>query len=336
MANRTTTFVSAVFAGVFACAALTTGAASSARAAEDCIAGPKDEAPQGSHWYYRVDRVTHRKCWYLWAEGLKVRQAASPKPSSSAMPALQQQAEIADLKSVADSHAEQLIAGPSADLPIAAHPTAPPPPEATAAAAGVNARSVNSRGWALSARWSDGPNSSGSAAHAPGLMSNAETDAPARLESSRLEPSQMVSPDEKPAVFTTARLAAPEAAVGSNRLLLAVFAAALALAALIGRVIFKYAAARRPGRRDSLDPGTAGNANVSDKSAAPVFSGSVAPAHHTRIVRGPPKSNDPKLNDSKLNDSKSNDSKSRDPSREMDDLRLLLRSFAEGQARGAG
>lgn len=37
----------------------------SSRAAETCIAAPKPPAPQGSHWYYRLDRATQRKCWHL-------------------------------------------------------------------------------------------------------------------------------------------------------------------------------------------------------------------------------------------------------------------------------
>ena len=35
------------------------------RAANDCIAGPTAPSPQGQHWYYRIDRPTGRKCWYL-------------------------------------------------------------------------------------------------------------------------------------------------------------------------------------------------------------------------------------------------------------------------------
>src|SRR6195256_4335762 len=239
MANRMATFASAVFASFFTCVALTSVAGSSARAADDCITGPKGQAPQGSHWYYNLNRVTHRRCWYLGAEGLKVRHVASPKPSSSAMPTLQQRAETPPLKSVADAHAEQLIEWPSAELPIVANPTAQPLPEATE----DSAAGVNSRGWALSSRWPNEPNSSGSTDREPGLTSN-----PDAHGLSRMDPQ-----DEKPPVLTTARLAAPEATVSSDRPLLALLAGALALAAIIGPMIFKYSAARRPRRRDIFD-----------------------------------------------------------------------------------
>ena len=55
------------------------------RAADDCLAGPNAAAPQGSHWYYRVDRATHRECWYLGPQRREVRtntqQDGSPAQS---------------------------------------------------------------------------------------------------------------------------------------------------------------------------------------------------------------------------------------------------------------
>jgi hypothetical protein len=60
------------------------------RAADDCMTKPGAAAPQGSHWYYHLDRTNHRQCWYLAAEGAKVRphagQAASPVRSQGAKP----------------------------------------------------------------------------------------------------------------------------------------------------------------------------------------------------------------------------------------------------------
>lgn len=36
-----------------------------ARAAENCLAAPDMQPPQGSHWYYHTEPVKHSKCWYL-------------------------------------------------------------------------------------------------------------------------------------------------------------------------------------------------------------------------------------------------------------------------------
>jgi len=52
-------------------------AATGAARGEDCLAGPNAQAPQGSHWFYRVDRAAHRKCWYL--GDAKRRHAAVPQ-----------------------------------------------------------------------------------------------------------------------------------------------------------------------------------------------------------------------------------------------------------------
>jgi hypothetical protein len=52
-----------------ACAA--PASAISAAPAQECLAAPKGQAPQGNHWFYRLDRATHRKCWYLGAQGAR-------------------------------------------------------------------------------------------------------------------------------------------------------------------------------------------------------------------------------------------------------------------------
>jgi len=76
MPNRTTC-VPAMLAVLFI--ALTPRAGGAESAGDDCVAKPNSAAPQGSHWYYRVDRTANRRCWFLGPEGLKVRQAESPK-----------------------------------------------------------------------------------------------------------------------------------------------------------------------------------------------------------------------------------------------------------------
>ena len=43
--------------------------------ADDCLAAPNAASPAGQHWYYRIDRVKQRKCWYLHAPQHVVHQA---------------------------------------------------------------------------------------------------------------------------------------------------------------------------------------------------------------------------------------------------------------------
>ena len=54
--------------------------------ADDCLKAPNSAAPQGSHWYYRLDRANQRKCWYLRAPGQTAQQAAAPATSAAAAP----------------------------------------------------------------------------------------------------------------------------------------------------------------------------------------------------------------------------------------------------------
>jgi hypothetical protein len=58
-------------------------------AAEECVAKPTSTAPRGSHWYYRLERGTGRRCWYLGAEGEKVqaRQSTSSPRRTPLRPA---------------------------------------------------------------------------------------------------------------------------------------------------------------------------------------------------------------------------------------------------------
>jgi hypothetical protein len=55
----------------------------SARAADECLAAPNSPAPPGSHWYYRSEHSTQRKCWYVRQEDRQEIQQA--EKSSAAM-----------------------------------------------------------------------------------------------------------------------------------------------------------------------------------------------------------------------------------------------------------
>lgn len=64
------------------------GTSCAALAADDCLPGPSRPPAQGGHWYYRVDRVSNRKCWYLAepARQTPTAEAAEPQPSPQATP----------------------------------------------------------------------------------------------------------------------------------------------------------------------------------------------------------------------------------------------------------
>jgi hypothetical protein len=58
-------FAFRVFGAVAALLSFSAIPTSSGSAAETCLAAPTQGAPQGSHWYYRLERATQRKCWRL-------------------------------------------------------------------------------------------------------------------------------------------------------------------------------------------------------------------------------------------------------------------------------
>jgi hypothetical protein len=53
--------------------------------AKDCVGGPKAPSPHGQHWYFRIDRATGHKCWYLRAFLSRPhREAKSPESDLAA------------------------------------------------------------------------------------------------------------------------------------------------------------------------------------------------------------------------------------------------------------
>jgi hypothetical protein len=73
MSRRLTLAVPVILAASVAAVSFS---ATTGDAADECLSGPKGTAPQGSHWYYRVDRPTGRHCWYLGSQGQKVRSVS--------------------------------------------------------------------------------------------------------------------------------------------------------------------------------------------------------------------------------------------------------------------
>jgi hypothetical protein len=62
---------------------VTVGSTRAEDAADDCLSKPNGTSPAGSHWYYRLERGTHRQCWYLGPEGGRVHQAQPRRPAAS-------------------------------------------------------------------------------------------------------------------------------------------------------------------------------------------------------------------------------------------------------------
>src|SRR5579863_6309417 len=59
----------------------------STRASDACASAPGAAAPAGQHWYYRVDRVNHRKCWFTHATTVLPENAAAEPQGTASIPA---------------------------------------------------------------------------------------------------------------------------------------------------------------------------------------------------------------------------------------------------------
>jgi hypothetical protein len=265
MGNRTAKFISALFASVLAGAPLTAvsqnapSAQGTAGDAEDCLTSPKATAPQGQHWYYRIERGSKRQCWYLRDEGAKTAQTStaptqtstsqtstSQTPTSTTQTTAVQKTQSAAPKtdtpaqhSVQDARAEfttqQTTNAPDTTASIPAPTAAVTPPSASprrnVAAAG------SAQQPAVAARWPDTSNAATSDA------SPAQAAQAAPTEASDAQPAPEAAPS--PAPGTTAAADVPAAKpTGSLQTLLLVIGGALALAGITGSVIYRFAGAR--------------------------------------------------------------------------------------------
>ena len=239
MGNRTAKFISALVGSIIAGAPLAAvsqnapEATSTANAASDCLASPKGVAPQGQHWYYRLERGSKRQCWYLRAEGSKdsakavqTAQAAPDAPTADSAAPQQQHP-------VQDARAEYLTpqGNTAPATPNAPAPAKPAPMQQQAATPSADS---NAQQPAVATRWPD------ASAAAP---SPAPQAAPAPV-ASPAPPS--AKPSKSPAPVTLAAAdATTDKATGSLQTLLLVIGGALALAGLLASIIYRFAGGRR-------------------------------------------------------------------------------------------
>lgn len=268
MSNRTAAIACAVIAGcvsIFGTSVSATAAPAAEPAAQnECLSGPKGATPAGAHWYYRIEKGTKRKCWYLADEVAKTKKAATPAPASSTAAEedtppptkitsapKQETSKKSIQKSVANARAE-LTTGTDDD-PALAETTWPPMPSPAAAdvradnqvAAIQQAReAAPNQGWNVATRWPE-PAAAASASDQPA----AATPAPAQpaLTAERLATAAAPAPAAPPVAATTAATRAPQQATQpaeseglSLRVFLSILVCLLALAAIVGPLLFKY------------------------------------------------------------------------------------------------
>lgn len=276
MSNQTAILASAVVAGFVSIISIASVSVSAARAAgdetpaaaaEECLSGPKATTPAGGHWYYRIEKGTKRKCWYLGDAGAKVNKpaetAAAPVADEDAPPPPKKPLQ----KSVANARAELRAGSPDEDRSLSESTWPPLTPSDQAAVRDNNqiaaiqpppeqAQSqVQAQGWNIASRWPE-PKAVVSAEN----QSNATAPEP-------MQPTPALTPDRlvmaaatAPPASATPVATAPQPdhaanAVATNdtesfpiRILLSILVCALALTAIIGPMVFRYIRPRRKER----------------------------------------------------------------------------------------
>jgi hypothetical protein len=289
MSNRSVKFAPALLAGVVAGASLAaitdlraqilTTAAEAAMpatqvAADGCQSAPKGTTPSGSHWYYRIDRVTKRQCWYLREESDAADNKfarAAPPASAAEEPAAPPQRTVTR-KSIADARAEWI------SQPTRAEPNPPARIEPRPVAAVATPAVQNSPRAAMpnvlapaplsSMRWNDAPVVRASANPTDLQLAAANPPAVQPPQAAQVQQVQLTAADQAAPIAAEAAPAKPKA---SLQKLLLVIAAALALAGLtvsaivrIGRMRARRAIRRK--RRAMWD-----TAKTKRRSPQPMF-----------------------------------------------------------------
>jgi hypothetical protein len=236
MASRTAKVASSIVAGFLAGAPLT--APHDAANAADCVTTPpRQEAPQGQHWYYRIDHANNKRhCWYLREEGGKASQAVPTDDASQAPGAVTPSSETAT-RSLEDAHAEYPVPQPRTNIGGVAAQMAPAAAPGTAQVAS-NPPASPAQGGAQ-----DDTQGSSVAARWPSLAAAA----PAPVASDPAEPSTEAAPPP-PAATPAAQPPAVEKPSASLQMLFAVIIGALALAGLTASIVYRLGRGRR------LDP----------------------------------------------------------------------------------
>lgn len=226
MSSRTAKFASVICASILASIFTIILPYRAANAADDCLPEPKGVAPQGQHWFYRMDRSTQQRCWYL--RDVDARASTADMPAAAPAKTAVRKPEAVTPDAISDARAE---------LPARARrdtDTTSAGPEVAPTAADV-ADPVFPAPSGVISSVTPQPDAS-----APSTDSAAQAD-----NQTAAQP-----PDPAPAAMlaTPAAPAEPVKPTGSIQMLFLVAGGALALAGLTGSGVYRLAGARRRGK----------------------------------------------------------------------------------------
>jgi len=257
MPKRMSIFVPAILVFLLAAVLLTARTSFAQHPIDDCISRPSSAPPQGSHWYFRVDRMVHRQCWYLGPGGAKVVAGARQTESPTRLPL------------------PRPISPPTAESLTGATNAPAVPAQITA---GKNDADAN-----FIMRW-PGP-SLGTLTSESASMSNSAAMSYAE------EHTTANAPDDMPLIWPVLtpadlRVARPQlASAGEPEGMLAILAGALAFAFVILRLTFNRSAARPVGRSSLSIGGAWSRTRLPGERMLPAFADRPAAASFADFIR---------------------------------------------------
>jgi hypothetical protein len=265
MPKRTILLAPTIVAILAAAIVFTSGSARAEPAADECLSKPSGPSPQGSHWFYRVDRANNnRRCWYLGPEGAKARQAAAPKQPSSARP---KDEAAAENRSEAGAGQNRMVTDATTPWSSLAKP-AGSPERAPGAMRDGNAgeRASGESQDEMPLVW-------------PALSAADRAAAEQRVVSAGAQQAPEPAAMDRP-VESAAAAAASAVPTAKPAHVLAIAAGALLLVAIFFRTIYRLFAVRRPRqpRRNPRDQWrSAANAGRTREPVAPPLAATIAP-----------------------------------------------------------
>jgi hypothetical protein len=254
-------------------------------AVDDCLSKPNATAPEGRHWYYRLDRSSKRRCWFLGVVGeggraasspkrVKLRRSESPKPVPAVKPVTPALPKIATAEVTVETRAESAIAPPATDAKVA---DAAFSRRWSEVAASASSPTLSAQVEAELAQARDRTASSPSRQHADAGAKRDDRVSNERAQRLRTsyapEPSVMHSEDDMPLIWPVLspaeRQLTGEPQTSAPTVVLAFVAGGLGVLAVFAFAIFKLSAAPPARRLRSFKRWTASTASICRRQQIP-------------------------------------------------------------------
>jgi len=245
MKSRAAKFLAAIIASILSSANGFAAPENAEQRPDTCLTSPREYAPPGTRWRYRVERGTGRHCWFLKDDAGKTASRAGEQSTAAteeAAPAPPRRKSTP--RAVSDAHAEfsqtpieqdskpALAPLQSAPAPVASAPPVENNPPSTAASA------ANMLAPAAATRWPDSMSTMKPAA-------NAVADPPAD-QSAEVRAAPAATPPAKPQPMPRAVPPMPVTEKPmSLPMLITVIAGGLSVLAVLVSVLFAWLASRR-------------------------------------------------------------------------------------------